>query len=73
MLDECRHVRDGIGDCGTVGRPVGGLRTIQEAFQVLEVVVQVAVGCGDHRGGPAHDVVAREQRGLLPEGEAEVV
>ena len=73
VFDERRHVRDGIGDRRSVGRSVGRLGPVQEKTQAGQVVVQVAVRRRDHRGRPAHDVVSGEQRGLLPEGKAEVV
>ncbi len=68
-VDEGRHLADGRA----VGGPECGEASGADAVEARQVVGHVAVGRGDDRGRPAHDVVAGEAGVLFLQGVAEMV
>ena len=77
MLDERLDVGTRVHDGRPVGGQVGGVPacgvSVDQAAEVGDVGVHVAIGRRHDRGGPAHHVVAREQQIALHLGEAHVV
>ena len=60
-------------DGRAVGGVVDGVIARREFFQAAHIGAHVAIRRADHRGGPAHDVIAREEGVFLLQREAHVV
>lgn len=71
--DEAADEALGIGDGLAVGGMIDAIIAQQELFEAGHIVGHVAIGRGDDGGGPAHDMIAGEQRLLLRQGKAQVV
>ncbi len=68
-VDERGHIRDRRA----VRWPEGVEAPRLHLFEAGQIVAHVAVGRSDHRGRPAHDVIAAEQGVLLGEAVTDVV
>ena len=66
-------VPEGVGDGGTMRWPINRVVALQQQVEALHVGLHVTVGRRDDARGPAHDVVAGEERLFFAQLEAHVV
>ncbi len=73
VRDECVDVALRFDNRRTVRRPVERVVAIEQQREAFHVTTHVPVGRRNDAGGPAHHVVAREQRALFTQRKADVV
>ena len=73
MGDESLDMRLGIGDRRPMGRPIDPFVPREHLAERIHVIRHIAVRRGNHRGRPAHDMIATEDGVLFAEREADMV